>query len=94
MHKLEDIADRIRQNFDVRTAKRDEALKLARQLTRTCSLSIRAVHRDDKEAMESNLAEAHSLADRLRNELKEFPDLCDLSQWIGRSDWRIAPAYT
>ncbi len=75
MHKLEDIADRIRQNFDVRTAKRDEALKLARQLTRTCSLSIRAVHRDDKEAMESNLAEAHSLADRLRNELKEFPDL-------------------
>jgi translin len=75
MHKLEDIADRIRQNFDVRTAKRDEALKLARQLTRTCSLSIRAVHRDDKEAMESNLAEAHSLADRLRNELKGFPDL-------------------
>jgi translin len=75
MHKLEDIADRIRQNFDVRTAKRDEALKLARQLTRTCSLSIRAVHRDDKEAMESNLAEAHSLADRLRSELKEFPDL-------------------
>src|SRR5215213_2470554 len=75
MHKLEDIADRIRQNFDVRTAKRDEALKLARQLTRTCSLSIRAVHRDDKEGMESNLAEAHGLADRLRNELKEFPDL-------------------
>ena len=75
MHKLEDIAERIRQNFDVRTAKRDEALKLARQLTRTCSLSIRAVHRDDKEAMESNLAEAHSLADRLRNELQEFPDL-------------------
>jgi translin len=75
MHKLEDIADRIRQNFDVRTAKRDEALKLARQLTRTCSLSIRAVHRDDKEAMEANLAEAHSLADRLRNELKGFPDL-------------------
>src|ERR1044071_4876087 len=75
MHKLEDIADRIRQNFDVRTAKRDEALKLARQLTRTCSLSIRAVHRDDKEAMESNLAEAHSLADRLRNELKGYPDL-------------------
>jgi len=75
MHKLEDIADRIRQNFDVRTAKRDEALKLARQLTRACSLSIRAVHRDDKEGMESNLAEAHGLADRLRNELKEFPDL-------------------
>ena len=27
MYKLEDIAERIRQNFDVRTSKRDEALK-------------------------------------------------------------------
>ncbi len=75
MHKLENIAERIRQNFDVRTAKRDEALKQARQLTRACSLSIRAVHRDDKEAMEANLAEAQSLADKLRDELKNYPDL-------------------
>jgi translin len=75
MYKLEEIAERIRQNFDVRTAKRDEALKQARQLTRACSLSIRAVHRDDKEAMEANLAEAHDLADKLRNDLRDFPDL-------------------
>ena len=75
MYKLEDIAERIRQNFDVRTAKRDEALKQARLLTRACSLSIRAVHRDDKEAMDTNLAEAHRLADELRNELKGYPDL-------------------
>jgi translin len=75
MYKLEDIAERIRQNFDVRTAKRDEALKQARQLTRACSLSIRAVHRDDKEAMDANLAEAHRLADMLRNELQGYPDL-------------------
>ena len=75
MYKLENITERIRQNFDVRTAKRDEALKMARQLTRACSVSIRAVHRDDKEAMDANLAEAHSLADKLRDELKDFPDL-------------------
>ena len=75
MYKLEDIAERIRQNFDARTARRDEALKLARQLTRACSVSIRAVHRDDKEAMEVNLSEAHRLADSLRNELRDFPDL-------------------
>src|SRR5690349_1514979 len=75
MYKLETIADRIRQNFDVRTAKRDEALKQARQLTRACSLSIRAVHRDDKEAMEASLAEAQRLADSLREELKNYPDL-------------------
>src|SRR5512138_1885620 len=75
MHKLETIAERIRQNFDVRTAKRDEALKQARQLTRACSLAIRAVHRDDKEAMEASLAEAQSLADRLRDDLRQHPDL-------------------
>jgi len=75
MHKLETIAERIRQNFDVRTSKRDEALKKARQLTRACSLAIRAVHRDDKEAMEGNLAEAQTLADILRDELKDHPEL-------------------
>ena len=75
MEKLETIAERIRQNFDVRTSKRDEALKKARQLTRACSLAIRAVHRDDKEAMEGNLAEAQTLADILRDELKDHPEL-------------------
>lgn len=75
MYKLEGIADRIRQNFDVRTAKRDEALKQARQLTRACSLAIRAVHRDDLEAMVASLAEAQKLADKLRDELKGHPDL-------------------
>lgn len=75
MHKLETIAERIRQNFDVRTSKRDEALKQARQLTRACSLAIRAVHRDDKEGMDASLAEAQNLADTLREDLKNHPEL-------------------
>ena len=75
MHKLEKIADQIRQKFDLRNAKRDQALAQARQLTRACSLSIRAVHRDDKEAMEVHLAEARALADTLRQELVNYPDL-------------------
>src|SRR5688572_30393999 len=75
MYQLEAIAERIRQNFDVRTSKRDEALKQARQLTRACSLAIRAVHRDDMEAMEASLVEAQSLADFLRNDLKAHPEL-------------------
>ena len=75
MHKLETIAERIRQKFDIRNSKRDEALKKARQLTRACSLAIRAVHRDDMEGMEANLREAQDLADRLRDELKGHPEL-------------------
>src|SRR5258706_14457235 len=75
MHKLEKIAEQIRQKFDVRTAMRDQALTQARQLTRACSLAIRAVHRDDKEVMEAQLAEAHDLADKLNNELAQHPAL-------------------
>ncbi|HXD12466.1 MAG TPA: haloacid dehalogenase [Anaerolineales bacterium] len=75
MHKLEKIADQIRQKFDIRTAKRDQALTQARHLTRACSLAIRAVHRDDKETMEAQLAEANLLADKLRDDLANHPDL-------------------
>ncbi len=75
MHKLEKIAEHIRQKFDVRTSLRDQALAQARQLTRACSLAIRAVHRDDQESMETNLTEAKILADKLRSELGNYPDL-------------------
>jgi translin len=75
MHKLETIADQIRQKFDVRTAMREQALSQARQLTRECSLAIRAVHRDDKETMETHLGKARSLADQLRRDLANYPDL-------------------
>ena len=75
MHKLEKIAEQIRQKFDVRTAMRDQALTQARQLTRACSLAIRAVHRDDKEVMEAQLSEARILADKLHEELAHHPDL-------------------
>jgi len=75
MHKLEKIADQIRQKFDIINAKRDQALAQARQLTRACSLAIRAVHRDDKDAMGIQLSEARALADTLRKELVNYPDL-------------------
>ena len=76
MHKLEKIAEQIRDNFEIRTAARDEALKQARQLTRACSLAIRAVHRNDYDTMEGFLTEAQKLATKLRDDLKDHhPDL-------------------
>jgi len=75
MQKLESIAENIRKNFDARTTLRDQALSRARQLTRACSLAIRAVHRDDDEAMHTQLQEARQLADELRDSLAEHPDL-------------------
>ena len=75
MHKLETIADHIRKSFDLRTAARDQALTQARQLTRACSLAIRAVHRDDLETMQAQLLEARALAETLRTALANHPDL-------------------
>jgi len=75
MHKLEKIAEQIRRDFDARTAARDQALAQARQLTRACALSIRAVHRDETDVMNEHLTEARALADTLRNGLASHPDL-------------------
>ena len=75
MHKLEGIADAIRQTFEERTAARDRALAQARQLTRACSLAIRAVHRDETPVMQQRLDEARSLARSLKEDLAGHPDL-------------------
>jgi translin len=75
MQKLESITDDIRHNFDARTAARDKALALARQLTRACSLAIRAVHRDEDDVMNEHLAEARKLAESLKGGLADYPDL-------------------
>jgi translin len=75
MQKLEAIAEQIRKTFDARTAARDGALAQARQLTRACSLAIRAVHRDEVDTMKAHLEEARQLADTLRSSLANYPDL-------------------
>lgn len=75
MQKLESIAEQIRKTFDAQTSARDNALAQARQLTRACSLAIRAVHRDDLEGMNTNLQEASQLANTLRESLTNYPDL-------------------
>ncbi|MBI2757352.1 MAG: haloacid dehalogenase [Chloroflexi bacterium] len=75
MHKLEGITEKIRAGFDARTAARDRALSQARQLTRACSLAIRAVHRDETDVMDEHLSEAGQLAETLKNDLAKYPDL-------------------
>ncbi len=75
MDKLDSITEEIRQRFDARTAARDKALATARQLTRACSLAIRAVHRGETDVMTAHLTEARSLVDALSAGLTQFPDL-------------------
>lgn len=75
MEKLEDIAERIHQEFEAATASRERALTQARTLTRHCATAIRAVHRDEHENAQNHLTEAALLAQALRNDLASYPAL-------------------
>lgn len=75
MDKLESIADRIREDFEVRTAARDRALSQTRTLTRYCANAIRAVHRDETELAHQHLTSAGELAKTLFQDLQAHPDL-------------------
>lgn len=75
MEKLDQIAEQIHLDFDALTGARDEALTRARALTRACALSIRAVHRDEVDVIQTHLNEACQLATELRNGLGNYPAL-------------------
>jgi translin len=75
MHQIDEIADRIRQTFDARTAARDQALAQARTLTRHCANAIRSTHRDENDLARQNLTAASQLAETLKTSLAPYPDL-------------------
>ncbi len=73
--KLEEIADKIHQSFEVCTEERDRALAQARTLTRHCANAIRAIHRDENSLAREHLDEARQLVQSLRENLASLPDL-------------------
>lgn len=75
MKQLEEIAELIRSSFDERTAARDRALAQARTITRHCSVAIRSIHRDERQAAQNQLNQAKSLIDKQKDSLSNYPDL-------------------
>jgi translin len=75
MHKLDEIADRIRQAFEARNAARDRALAQARTLTRHCAQAIRAIHRDDRQLAQVELEAARQIVTTTLDDLTHYPDL-------------------
>ncbi len=75
MSRLDEITRSIHASFEAQTAARDAALAQTRQLTRHCAHAIRAIHRDEAETAQTELAAARELAAQLRNGLVGFPDL-------------------
>ena len=75
MPDFDEIAEKIHQEFEQRTAARDRALAQARTLTRHCAHAIRAIHRNEDDASQEHLNEAGRLAQALQLELACYPDL-------------------
>jgi len=75
MDQFSSITEKTRKIFDERTAARDQALVQARQLTRLCAHTIRAIHRSESEPAHELLAEAHQLVQQMQKDLSKFPDL-------------------
>jgi len=69
------ITENARKNFDERTAARDQALVQARQLTRLCAHTIRAIHRSESQPAHELLGEAHALVQQMQKDLVNYPDL-------------------
>ena len=75
MDQLDSIGERIRQHLEDKNAARERALQLSRNLIRSCSKAIRAVHRREQENAESLLDEAQNLANDLQEALGAYPEL-------------------
>jgi translin len=75
MDRFDAIIENTRKVFDERTAARDQALVQARQLTRLCAHTIRAIHRMEVDSAHQLLGEAKDLVRQMQKDLEKFPDL-------------------
>jgi translin len=75
MKNLEAIADRIREDFEIRNAARDEALQRSRALIRHCANAIKAVHREEWKVAEERLETARLAAEELKEGVRDYSDL-------------------
>jgi len=72
---LDSIAEQIRQSFSAKDAAREKALPLCRETIRHCSLSIRAVHRQEFDQAAESLKSARSLLTEVKQALATYNDL-------------------
>ena len=75
MDQLDSIGERIRAHLEEKNAARERALQLSRQLIRSCSKAIRAVHRRESDTAQTLLKEAGDLAESLQTALEGYPEL-------------------
>lgn len=75
MPDLSELNTRVHQVFEALNQAREQALLQARQLTRLCANTIRAIHRSEMDAARQNLQEAAAIAAGLNSLLADYPVL-------------------
>jgi translin len=75
MDNLDTIIERIRARFTERNAARDLTLGRSRELIRFCSLTIRAVHREEFAEAEQLLNTARQAAAAMKADIAAHPEL-------------------
>ena len=75
MDNLDSIVEKIRATFTQRNATRDLTLNRSRELIRYCSLTIRAVHREEFAEAEQLLNTARSAAAAMKADIAAHPEL-------------------
>lgn len=75
MTKLEELAEKVHQDFDARHQVREKALKLARTLTTRSAHAIRAIHRGEADTAEDNMKEARGIVDELKKSVEPDPEI-------------------
>ena len=72
---LSDLTSALREEFDARTAAREQGLAASRSAIRCCGNAIRALHRYEIENAEDLLGKAQAQLDEARRVLAGYPDV-------------------
>ncbi|HWL65028.1 MAG TPA: haloacid dehalogenase [Actinomycetota bacterium] len=72
---MNDLADRLRKEFDAKTEAREQGLARARDAIRSCGNAIRAMHRHETDVATGLLEDAQAQLDAARIALKDHPEV-------------------
>lgn len=75
MAQLEEMGSELIRELEAKNAAREKALAASRELTRSCSLSIRAVHRGENDKARDLRDRAKAISDQISANLQDHPDL-------------------
>jgi translin len=73
--RLEELGDELIRKLEVKNEAREKALTASRELTRSCALSIRAVHRGENENATQLLDKAKAINERMLQAVESHLDL-------------------